>query len=277
MMETKGLKFYKKLDIANAVMIAGWPGMGSVALGVVNYLRRKLKTVKFAEIEMEKFAALDSVMIENGIAKFPQPPRNTFYYDKEANLVIFEGELQLQGPAGIELLNKVLEIASDLKTKRIFTGAAFPLPVGHKEPPEIYGAVNKDSLRDMLVKSGVKLMEGGHISGLNGLMLGFAKEMGIEAICLLATMPQYAISLPNPKASSGIIEVLAKLLHFEVDLHEMDEYIKDMDEKMAVIEEKVKDVFTIENEEPESPPAEKKIPGYKYRIADERAVSPHSS
>jgi hypothetical protein len=35
-----------------------------------------------------------------------------------------------------------------------------------------------------------------------------------------------------------------------------------MDERMAVIEERVKDVFTVEDEEPESMPTEKKIPGY---------------
>jgi hypothetical protein len=42
----------------------------------------------------------------------------------------------------------------------------------------------------------------------------------------------------------------------------MNEYIKDMDERLAGFEDKVKEVFTIEEEEPESPPAEKKIPAY---------------
>lgn len=252
----------KKIDIVNPAMIAGWPGMGNVALGMVNYLRRKLKAAKIAEIKFDKFYALDSVIIENGIAKFPAPPSNAFYYAAGTNLVIFEGELQMQGQEGIEMLNKVLDVAQQFKTKRIFAGAAFPLPISHNEPPEVYGAVSKDSLIDILINSGVKTMEGGHIAGLNGLILGFAQERNIEAICLLATMPQYAIGLPNPKASYAIIEVLEKILNFKVDFQEMSEYIKDMDEKMKVIEEKVKDVFTIEEEEPESPPAEKKIPGY---------------
>jgi proteasome assembly chaperone (PAC2) family protein len=105
-------------------------------------------------------------------------------------------------------------------------------------------------------------MEGGHISGLNGLTLGFAKKRGIDAVCLLATMPQYAISLPNPKASRAIIQIFEKMLDFRLNLHQLDEEIKDVDEKMAIIEDKVKDVLTIEKEEPESTPTEKKIPGY---------------
>lgn len=256
------IKIYKKINLVNPVMIAGWPGMGSVALGAVDYLRKGLRAVKFAEIEIDPFTTLESVEVEDGIAALPKPPRNTFYYVKNPDLIIFEGEAQLQGQNGLNLLNKVLDVASEFKIARIYTCAAFPLPISHKEPSEVYGAANKSSSKDTLKKYGVKLMEGGHISGLNGLMLGFAGRRDIDAICLLATMPQYAITLPNPKASRAIIEVLTKILNFEVDFQELNEYIKDMDERMAVVEDKVKDVFTIEGEAPEAPPAEKKIPGY---------------
>ncbi len=256
------IKIIKKLDLSGASMIAGWPGMGSVALGAVDYLRKKLTVVKFAEIEIDRLMALDAVVIENGMARFPEPPKSAFYYSADANLVLFEGEFQIQGKDGIELLNKVLDVAQQFRVRRIFAGAAFPLPIGHNDPSEVYGAVNKEPLVDLLIGAGVKTMEGGHISGLNGLILGFAGERKMDAICLLATMPQYAISLPNPKASLAIIEVLSKMLNFRVDLNEMNEYIKDMDEKMAMVEEKVKNVLTIEEEEPESPPAEKKVPGY---------------
>jgi len=75
-------------------------------------------------------------------------------------------------------------------------------------------------------------------------------------------MPQYAVSLPNPKASGAIIETLEKILNFVVSLEEMDEYIRDMDERMAAIEEKVKDVISLDSKELHSPPADKKVPDY---------------
>lgn len=256
------IRIIKKIETINPVMIAGWPGMGSVALGVVDYLRRKLGATKFAEIKLDPLATIDSVMVEDGVAAIPPTPKNTFYYVKNPEMIILEGEVQLAGQAGIALLHKVLEAAVNFKVKAIYTGAAFPLPISYKEDPELYGAVNKKPLLDMLKKLGIKAMEGGHISGLNGLILGLAKEKDIDTICLLATMPQYAISLPNPKASAAIIEALQKALNFVVSLEEMDEYVKDMEERMAVIEDKVKDVMTIENEKPGAPPAEKKVPGY---------------
>jgi len=262
------IKVYKKINAVNPVMIAGWPGMGNVALGVVEYLKKKLKTaVKFCEIRIDKLSLLDSVIVEGGVAAIPEAPKNTFYHypqreGKNPDIIIFEGEAQLPGEAGVVLLNEVLDVAVKYKPSRIYTGAAFALPISHKEPSELYAAVNNESLKNVFAPYEVKLMEEGHISGLNGLMLGFAKERAIEAVCLLATMPQYAISLPNPKASSAIIEVLQKILNFEIDLRELDEFTKEMDEKMAAIEDKVKDVFTVEKEEKESRPPEKKIPAY---------------
>ena len=261
-MSIENIKIIKNIELTDPVMIAGWPGMGSVALGVVDYLRRKLTSEKLAEIKLDPMATIDSVLVENGVAGMPPGPKNTLYYTKNPDMIILEGDLQLAGQAGIALLNAVLDLAVKFKVKTIYTGAAFPLPVSHREDPDLYGAVNKKTLLSMFSKFNIKAMEGGHISGLNGLVLGLAKERAIDAVCLLATMPQYAISLPNPKASGAIIEALQKILNFVVSLEELDSHIKDMDEKMAVIEDKVKDVLTIGREDPEAPPTEKKVPGY---------------
>ncbi len=257
------IRYYKKIDVVHPIMIAAWPGMGNVALGTVDYIRRKLKAVRFAEIKTDPLAALDAVEVRSGLSKIPKTPLSTFYYTKDPDIILFEGEVQPAGRGGIELLDKVLGVAADHKVCRIFTGAAFPMPISYKDASEIYGAANKESLRDYIKDSGVRLMEGGHISGLNGLLLGFAAKKGIDAICLLATMPQYAISLPNPKASSAIIETLNRILNISIDVRELDGYIKDMEDRMAIIEDKVKDVITIEEEPIESHPHhQKKVPGY---------------
>lgn len=253
------LKIYRNIELQNPVMIAGWPGMGNVALGAVDYLRKKLRAVKFAEIAVDRLSYLDSVTVKDGIVSLPAAPKNTFYYRKNPDLIIFEGAVQAHGRSGIILLNQALEMASRLKVKRIFTGAAYPLPVSHKEEVETYCAANDKSLRDFITKLDVHSMDEGHISGLNGLLLGFAGEKGMSAACLLATIPQYAISLPNPRASGAIIKLLARTLNFDIDTAELDQYSKEMDDKMALIEDKVKDVF-IEDRGPDMPVHEKDVP-----------------
>lgn len=256
------VRIYKKPNVIKPAMIAGWPGMGNVALGAVDHLRKELNAAKFAEIMVDQNAALDSVVVEEGLARFPAPPKNTFYYSKDYDLVIFEGEAQIQGVAGINLLTKVLDISLEFRVSKMYTGAAFPVPISHKDASDVYAAANNKRFRDTIAKSGTRLMEGGHISGLNGLLLGFAEKKGIDAACLLATIPQYAIGIPNPKASLAIIEALSKLLSFQIDPHAFSDFIRDMDEKMALIEDKVKDVFSVTQERPISPGSEKRIPGY---------------
>ena len=185
-----------------------------------------------------------------------------FRSTKNPDLILVEGEAQLSGHAGMLLLKKALDLASNHKVSSIYTGAAFPAPISYKEEPEIYAAVNKKPLLDTIRRFGIKPMESGHISGLNGLILGLAKERGIDAVCLLATMPQYAIGLPNPKASGAIVDTLQKIMNFVVSMEEMYEYIKDMDEKMAVIEENVKNVIAVEKDKGAPQVRENKVPGY---------------
>ncbi|MDP2929058.1 MAG: PAC2 family protein [Candidatus Omnitrophota bacterium] len=256
------IRFYKDIDVVNPVMIAAWPGMGNVALGTADYIRRKMRAVRFAQVLTDPLATLDAVEVRGGVSKLPKAPLSTFYYTKNPDLIIFEGEVQLPGRNGIDLLNKVLHVAADFKVSRIFTGAALPMPISYKDASLVYAAANKELLRDYLKDSGISVMDRGHISGLNGLMLGFAAKKGIDAVCLLATMPQYAIGLPNPKASSAIIDCLNKILNISIDVRELGGYVKDMEDRMAVIEDKVKDVLTIEEPLELYPRHEKKVPGY---------------
>lgn len=255
------IKILKEIELSKPAMIAGWPGMGSVALGAVDYIQQKLGAKKIAEIVLNPLTTLDSVVVENGLAKLPEPPKSAFYYTKSPDLLIFQGEAQLTGLQGIDLVKQVIGFAAKHKVSCIYTAAAFPLPVSHKEPPKIYGAANKKQVLTSLSKLGVEPMEDGHVAGLNGLIVGLAHQVAIDAVCLLATMPQYAISLPNPKASGAIVSVLRDILGFKIDMRGIDDSAREMDEKMSVIEEKVKDVL-VENVQTNPGHDIAKVPGY---------------
>jgi proteasome assembly chaperone (PAC2) family protein len=238
-------KFYQRfLDIKHPTMIAGWPGMGSVAIETVDYIRRKLEAELFAEIEMHRFTTANKVIVEDGIVKLPKLPRSLFYYRKHPNLIIFEGEVQVQGVSSVELLQEILDIACEYNVSRIYTAAAFPTPMSYKEVSTVYAVANDKSLRDWIYKCGIKIMEEGEISGLNGLLLGHAQERGIQAICLLATMPIYAINFTYPKAVKAIIEVLKTLLNIRIDTTELDLFILETSKKLAIIEEKLKKAYS---------------------------------
>jgi proteasome assembly chaperone (PAC2) family protein len=70
------------------------------------------------------------------------------------------------------------------------------------------------------------------IAGLNGLLLGVAKEREIDGMCLLGEVPMYASRMPNPMAALAVLRTLSKMLEIEVDFVELARVAEETREKM---------------------------------------------
>lgn len=231
------------------ILLAGWPGMGNVGVSAVDFLRKQSGAEVFGDIEMSDQFTPEAIVVEEGIAKLPEMPRNNFSWDPANQIIFYESEAQVSGPAAMSLTNLIVDMAERMKVKRIYTCAAFAIPVSYVEKTRVLGVATHEGLRDALAPHGAEILGQGMISGLNGLLLGVAGARGIEAACLLATIPQYAISLPNPRGSRALVETLGHLLEVPVDLAEFDGGIQQMDEVMAQIEERMKTAFAQSGEE----------------------------
>jgi len=73
------------------------------------------------------------------------------------------------------------------------------------------------------------------IAGLNGLLLGVAKERDIEGICLLGEVPIYATRIQNPMAALAVLKVLTRMLGIEIDLDELAQLAVETGEKMKQV------------------------------------------
>ncbi len=259
------IKIIKKPDIETPLFLAGWPGMGNVGVIAVNYARKAVGAEKFAEVDMTRYTVPDAVNVRNGLAVLPPRPTCRLYYSRDPAAVFFEGEVQLSGRAASEVISEILDFAGTLGVKRMFTGAAFASNLSSREPSFVYGAANERKLRGHLRKLNVRMMPEGQISGMNGTLIGFAGQRKIEAACLLATMPIYAVSIPNPKASLALVEVFEQLLEADIDKEKLHSQGRDMEENMVVIEEKIREIFpmVLSEQEKESINMEDdKIPAY---------------
>jgi hypothetical protein len=239
----KNIIITKEMDIEQPVMLAAWPGMGNVALGGIDYLRQKSQAEFFAEIDMREYLMPESVIAEQGLAELPSPPRNYFYYLKNPAVLFFESETQVSGEAGVKLVKHIIDFCKELKVQRIYTGAAFSLPISHRDPSQVFGVATHHAVRDLFAAHGIKPMEEGQISGLNGLLIGYAKQAGIEAVCLLATMPVYAVNFPNPKASKALVDILMKMTGIQVETDTITGAVTDMEQKMESIEQNLRGTF----------------------------------
>jgi uncharacterized protein len=226
------------------LLFAAWTGAGNVGILAVDYLRRKLNSNLFAQIDMSNFVTPDSIVVDSGVAHFPETPQSVFYHTHNPDLVIFESNAHSGGGHDIEIMRAILELAKELNTSRIYTAAALPQSISHSALPQILFACNNPNLKSDLEKKNISPMSEGLISGLNGLLLGFAAANGIDAVCLLATIPAYAAGLTYPKAALEIVKKFAEISEADIDVEELQQEVENADPMFADVEERLKDFFS---------------------------------
>ncbi|MCD6568328.1 MAG: PAC2 family protein [Dehalococcoidia bacterium] len=228
------VKLRKQPEAKSCVMFASWPGIGNVSLIAVRYLREKLNAVEMGEIDSPYFFEPTGVVVRDNIVEEPRFPENNFYYWQDAQgengLVFFLGEEQ-PNSRGHELVSCVLDVAQKLKVTRIYSCAAAVTHIHHREKSRVWGAATGSELLGELEEEGVILKGNLRIAGLNGLVLGMARERGMEGVCLLGEVPSYAVQIENPKASLAVLEVLVRMIGIEVDLTELASLVEKTSEE----------------------------------------------
>ncbi|MDY7018891.1 MAG: PAC2 family protein [Chloroflexota bacterium] len=229
------VKLHKQPHAGKCFMLASWPGVGNVSLIATRYLVEKLGAAEIGEINASAFFEPISVAVRDNVIETPCFPESKFYYWQDAQsdrgVVLFIGEEQ-PNSKGHELVSCVLDVAQKLKVARIYSCAAAITRIHHSEESKVWGAATKSDLLDELRRYDVILRGNLHIAGLNGLILGMAKERDLEGVCLLGEVPSYATHVANPKASLAVLKVLIKMLDIQVDLSELIQVAKETSEEM---------------------------------------------
>jgi proteasome assembly chaperone (PAC2) family protein len=227
------IRFFKKPQLKSPCLIAAWSGMGGVALIATQTLQQKLQAEECGEILPYDFFSPAEVLIKDHVIQSPKFPGNKFYFwDKgdKHDLLIFIGTDQPQ--RGWDFAQRVLDVAEDFRVRRIYTTAAFPLWMHHSREPRVWGTATTAQLVKYLKVYGVMPMGEGSIGGLNGLLLGVARQRRIEGVCLLGEMPIYATRIANPRASQAVLEILTKMLGIVIDLEDLTTMAEQMEANM---------------------------------------------
>jgi len=232
------VKLYARPRFNAPVMLASWPGISNVSIIVASYLGKKLDFKKLAEIEASHFFDPIGVVVRDNVVEAPQFPQSRFYYwknkGKGSDLILFIGEDQ-PATKGYELANCVLDVGERFRVKRIYTCAAALTRIHHTEQPRVWGVTtSQQAIKEM---KRYDLMQRGNlqISGLNGLLLGVAKERNIEGVCLLGEVPMYATRIQNPMAALAILKVLTKMLDIEIDMAELAQLAVEAKERIKQV------------------------------------------
>jgi proteasome assembly chaperone (PAC2) family protein len=216
-------------------MLAVWPGIGNVASIIANYLLTKIDFKELGTVEASYFFDPIGVLVKDNVVEAPSFPQSRFYYWKnrpgKSDLILFIGDDQ-PAAKGYELANCVLDVGQKFQVRRLYTCAAAMTHIHHTEPPKVWGVATSPLVARDLKKYNLMTATNLQIAGLNGLLLGVAKERHIDGICLLGEVPLYATRLPNPMAALAVMKVITRMLEIEVDLAELAKMAVEAGERM---------------------------------------------
>jgi proteasome assembly chaperone (PAC2) family protein len=205
-------------------LLAAWPGIGNVAMIIANYLRAKLPFKDLGYLEPAYFFDPIGVLVREDVVEEPSFPQSDFYYWKNtgggSDLILFLGDDQ-PASKGYELAHCVLDVGERFGVERIYTCAAAITRIHHTEPPKVWGVATSHLLATDLKALNLEHSSNLQIAGLNGLLLGVAKEREIDGICLLGEVPVYASRVPNPMAALAVLKVLAGMLDIKIDITDL--------------------------------------------------------
>ncbi|MEM2760931.1 MAG: proteasome assembly chaperone family protein [Nitrososphaerales archaeon] len=216
-------------------LVCGLPGSGYVGKLAVEHLIQEINAKILADIYSYSFPP-QVVIRSDGTADLM---KNTMYYwknDGKPDMLILTGDAQPSTPEAEYALGiEILELADKFHTKNVFTLAAYITGVFSDKPKVYVTATDADSLKEFQ-KQGMYVMDGGSITGMNGLIIGLAKLRGMRGMCLLGETSGYVV---DAKASQAVLEALLGIIGVRIDMKNLEKRAKDTEMLIETIEQQM--------------------------------------
>jgi uncharacterized protein (TIGR00162 family) len=197
--------------LENPIFVQGLPGFGNVGK-IAAYLLIKFCGAKpFAELYSPSFPDYLSVD-SKGTCRLP---RYEFYAApmEKNDFVIMTGDTQPSFDdvvAHYELCSEILDFLQKHDCNFIITIGGVPMS---EDKAQIYVAATSPRLAAEFMEKGAVIYSKGRILGATGLMLGLAKERGLEGLSLLGTTSGFSA---DRGAGFSVFKFLMKALGNEV-------------------------------------------------------------
>ena len=235
----------EKISPKKAVLIEGLPGLGLVGKIASEFLIKQLNARKVAELYSPHFAHYVMVDSEGSLRLL----RSESYYwsnsEGDYDLILLTGDCQAQTIEGqYEVADAIFGYATKNNVGLIITLGGYQKEV--RGEPQIFASATNRELLERAMELGAKSSPSGSpIIGAAGILVGLAKFKGIDALCLLAETYGHR---PDPRASKSLLNLLAEMLHFNIDFsdlereisryEEIEERVRRMQEQRRMIERK---------------------------------------
>jgi proteasome assembly chaperone (PAC2) family protein len=118
-----------------------------------------------------------------------------------------------------------VKLAEKLGVETVVTVGAF-ITGRIAENPQVYGAASELVLVKELEELGVKIIDSGAVTWMNGLIPGLAKVRNLKGLFLSGETSGFMI---DPRAAVIILRVLVKKLRLQIDMTELEGQAKEIE------------------------------------------------
>lgn len=197
--------------LESPIFVQGLPGFGNVGKIAAHLLIRFCSAKPFMEFYSPSFPDYVSVS-SKGICHLPRYELYAAPMEKN-DFIIMTGDTQPSFDdvlAHYAVCGEILEAVKKLGCSMIITVGGMPI---NEEKVQVYVAATSPRLAQEFMDKGAVIYSKGRIVGATGLMLGLAKEMGLEGICLLGSTSGFSA---DRGAGFSVFKFLMKALGNEV-------------------------------------------------------------
>jgi uncharacterized protein len=200
-----------KPTLENPIFVQGLPGFGNVGKIAAHLLTKFCSAKPFMELYSPSFPDYVSVN-SKGICHLP---RYEFYAApmEKNDFIIMTGDTQPSFDdvlAHYSICTDVLEVVKKNGCSLIVTIGGMPMT---EEKAQVYVAATSARLAQEFMDKGAIIYSKGRIMGATGLMLGLAKEEGLDGVCLLGATSGFRA---DRGAGFSVFKFLMKALGNEV-------------------------------------------------------------
>jgi proteasome assembly chaperone (PAC2) family protein len=217
------------------IVVVGFPGMALVGKTVALQLIESLGAEPYGVIYGTKFSA-HLIVNSNGIGDINNV---MLYYAKANNTGIFIVTGSAQPASDVDQHSLSYFIIKHLKKyniKELIAAAAY---VSDMVVPNrrVFVVGNNTSVLKRYVEHGAVPLNEGVISGLNGIVIGWARIFNINAVCLLGETWRSIVELNyiDYKAAKLILDVLNKVWNFSINTEELEEKSRGIEREVELI------------------------------------------
>ncbi len=229
---TTFLRVEKKPVTRDPVLISGVPDSGNVAKIIMDYLILALKAELCAEIYSSHFP---SQVYVGGDGVGDLMKSGIYYSDSTAtnDVLLFSSDAQATTAQGAyEIVDKVLTLAKDWGVKKVFSVGAY-ITGSFSDTPEVYGTCTDSDLIEELKSKGVKTIDSGNITWMNGLILGVTKLMELKGYFISGETSGY---VQDAKASRNVVMVLSDILGWQMDYSKLEKQVSETEAQIKSLQ-----------------------------------------